>query len=45
VADEALAEATAWGQEHGALDTIMISSAANLGLKEVKHLLLRLYSS
>ena len=45
VADEALAEATAWGQEHGALETIMISSAANLGLKEVKHLLLRLYNS
>ncbi len=45
VADEALAEATAWGKEHGALDTIMISSAANLGLKETKHLLLRLYNS
>lgn len=44
-ADEALAEATGWGQEHGALDTIMISSSANLGLKEVKHLLLRLYNS
>lgn len=43
--DAALAEAKAWGEEHGALDTIMISSAANLGLKEVKYLLLRLYNS
>jgi len=43
--DEALAEARDWGARNGALDVLMISSAANLGLKELKHLLLRLYSS
>jgi GTP-binding protein len=41
----ALATATAWGAEHGALDVMMISSAANIGLKELKYLLLRLYLS
>jgi GTP-binding protein len=41
----ALSAATAWGDEHGALATLMISSAANIGLKELKYLLLRLYNS
>ncbi len=42
---EALNEAREWGTKHGAMDVLMISSAANLGLKELKHLLLRLYHS
>ncbi len=44
-ADAALAEATAWGKEHGAIETLLFSSAANLGLKELKYVLLRLYGS
>jgi len=44
-ADAVLEEAQAWGREHGALAVMMISSAANMGLKELKHLLLRLYNS
>jgi len=40
---EALTAARQWGAEHGALEVLMISSAANLGLKELKHALLRLY--
>jgi len=42
--DEVLAEANAWGKEHGAVAVMMISSVANLGLKELKNLLLRLYN-
>ncbi|MFT5232134.1 MAG: GTP-binding protein [Candidatus Krumholzibacteriia bacterium] len=44
-AEAVLAEAREWGSEHGALEVLMISSAANVGIKEVKHLLLRLYNS
>ena len=44
-AAEALAEAKAWGEENGAQEVLMISSAANLGLKELKYTLLRLYRS
>ncbi len=44
-AQAALAEAREWGEEHGALEVLLISSVANLGLKELKHTLLRLYRS
>ncbi len=39
----ALSAARQWGQDNGALETLLISSAANLGLKELKYTLLRLY--
>jgi len=44
-ADLALAEARAWGQEHGAEAVLAISSVAGLGLDELRHLLRRLYRS
>ena len=44
-ANEALDEARRWGEDHGALETLMISSVANQGLAELKNLLKRLYLS
>jgi len=42
-AAEALAEARAWGETHGALETIQISSVTGRGMPELKQLLGRLY--
>ncbi|MFO7610216.1 MAG: GTPase ObgE [Candidatus Krumholzibacteriia bacterium] len=39
----ALAEAEAWGQAHGAVEVLAISSVAGLGLDRLRHLLRRLY--
>lgn len=41
----ALSEAEAWGRENGAIEVLAISSAANRGLRELKHTLLKLYRS
>lgn len=41
----ALEEARAWGTEHGAMEILLISSVANQGMTELKHLLKRLYLS
>jgi GTP-binding protein len=44
-AAEALAMVRQWGQDHGALEVLPISSATGQGLGELKKLLLRLYRS
>ncbi|MCB1181979.1 GTPase ObgE [bacterium] len=44
-AETALAEARAWGEENGAGEVIMISSATNQGLDQLRHLLRRLYEA
>ena len=41
----ALEEARAWGQEHGALEVIQISSVTSQGLDTLRHLLRKLYQS
>jgi len=42
-AEAALSEAREWGAENGALAVLMISAAANRGLKELRYTLLELY--
>ena len=39
----ALAEARQWGQEHGAMETTLISSVTSQGLDGLRHILKRLY--
>ena len=44
-AEAVLEEAQAWGQEHGALEVIQISSVSRQGLDTLRHLLRKLYRS
>jgi GTPase len=41
--DEALQEATKWGEKHGALEVVAISSVTRTGLEPLRYLIKRLY--
>ncbi len=43
-AEKALASASAWGQENGALETMIFSAVSGKGIPALRHLLKRLYT-